>query len=186
MLLAFCFAKCVPSPAKARWTPVNVSQTLPFLPGFLTVHSACPCRSRSAEKEYCKQLIKCASVYSRLGLVVYCPNLTLCSSSSFSLTSLTIQHNGLKALMQFAVAQRVTCPQVLIQKHLLRLLSGRDLSIIMLACIWIFSAFMQYIYQEMTYYTDFECSLMKSSCLQHTCPNELIHNYQYYFKNLDF
>jgi E3 ubiquitin-protein ligase UBR1 len=33
------------------------------------------------------------------------------------------QHNGLKALMQFAVAQRMTCPQVLIQKHLVRLLS---------------------------------------------------------------
>lgn len=33
------------------------------------------------------------------------------------------QHNGLKALMQFAVAQRTTCPQVLIQKHLVRLLS---------------------------------------------------------------
>nr|XP_042132993.1 E3 ubiquitin-protein ligase UBR1 [Peromyscus maniculatus bairdii] len=33
------------------------------------------------------------------------------------------QHNGLKALMQFAVAQRITCPQVLIQKHLVRLLS---------------------------------------------------------------
>ncbi|OBS60397.1 hypothetical protein A6R68_08476 [Neotoma lepida] len=33
------------------------------------------------------------------------------------------RHNGLKALMQFAVAQRITCPQVLIQKHLVRLLS---------------------------------------------------------------
>lgn len=33
------------------------------------------------------------------------------------------QHNGLKALMQFAIAQRSTCPQVLIQKHLIRLLS---------------------------------------------------------------
>ncbi|ERE70843.1 E3 ubiquitin-protein ligase [Cricetulus griseus] len=33
------------------------------------------------------------------------------------------QHNGLKALMQFAIAQRITCPQVLIQKHLVRLLS---------------------------------------------------------------
>ncbi|KAL1785370.1 E3 ubiquitin-protein ligase UBR1 [Sigmodon hispidus] len=33
------------------------------------------------------------------------------------------QHNGLKALIQFAVAQRITCPQVLIQKHLVRLLS---------------------------------------------------------------
>ncbi|EHB10353.1 E3 ubiquitin-protein ligase UBR1 [Heterocephalus glaber] len=33
------------------------------------------------------------------------------------------QHNGLKALMQYAVAQRVTCSQVLIQKHLVRLLS---------------------------------------------------------------
>ncbi|GAB1286773.1 E3 ubiquitin-protein ligase UBR1 [Apodemus speciosus] len=33
------------------------------------------------------------------------------------------QHNGLKALVQFAVAQRTTCPQVLIQKHLVRLLS---------------------------------------------------------------
>ncbi|XP_052039314.1 E3 ubiquitin-protein ligase UBR1 isoform X2 [Apodemus sylvaticus] len=33
------------------------------------------------------------------------------------------QHNGLKALIQFAVAQRTTCPQVLIQKHLVRLLS---------------------------------------------------------------
>uniref|UniRef100_A0A2K6EIX3 E3 ubiquitin-protein ligase n=1 Tax=Propithecus coquereli TaxID=379532 RepID=A0A2K6EIX3_PROCO len=33
------------------------------------------------------------------------------------------QHNGLKALMQFAIAQRVTCPQILIQKHLVRLLS---------------------------------------------------------------
>nr|XP_004660942.1 E3 ubiquitin-protein ligase UBR1 isoform X1 [Jaculus jaculus] len=33
------------------------------------------------------------------------------------------QHNGLKALMQFALAQRITCPQALIQKHLLRLLS---------------------------------------------------------------
>ncbi|KAH0503276.1 E3 ubiquitin-protein ligase UBR1, partial [Microtus ochrogaster] len=34
-----------------------------------------------------------------------------------------LKHNGLKALVQFAVAQRVTCPQVLIQKHLVRLLS---------------------------------------------------------------
>ncbi|XP_021495068.1 E3 ubiquitin-protein ligase UBR1 isoform X1 [Meriones unguiculatus] len=33
------------------------------------------------------------------------------------------QHNGLRALMQFAVAQRITCSQVLIQKHLVRLLS---------------------------------------------------------------
>ncbi|KAB1277145.1 E3 ubiquitin-protein ligase UBR1 [Camelus dromedarius] len=33
------------------------------------------------------------------------------------------QHNGLKALMQFAIAQRITCSQVLIQKHLIRLLS---------------------------------------------------------------
>ncbi|KAK2500010.1 hypothetical protein MC885_010340 [Smutsia gigantea] len=33
------------------------------------------------------------------------------------------QHNGLKALMQFAIAQRGTCSQVLIQKHLIRLLS---------------------------------------------------------------
>uniref|UniRef100_A0A8C7BK94 E3 ubiquitin-protein ligase n=1 Tax=Neovison vison TaxID=452646 RepID=A0A8C7BK94_NEOVI len=33
------------------------------------------------------------------------------------------QHNGLKALMQFAIAQKITCPQVLIQKHLIRLLS---------------------------------------------------------------
>ncbi|KAG8505315.1 E3 ubiquitin-protein ligase UBR1 [Galemys pyrenaicus] len=33
------------------------------------------------------------------------------------------QHNGLKALIQFAVAQRITCPQVLIHKHLIRLLS---------------------------------------------------------------
>ncbi|OWK09428.1 UBR1, partial [Cervus elaphus hippelaphus] len=33
------------------------------------------------------------------------------------------QHNGLKALMQFAIAQRITCSQVLIRKHLIRLLS---------------------------------------------------------------
>ncbi|NXN30723.1 UBR1 ligase, partial [Nycticryphes semicollaris] len=32
------------------------------------------------------------------------------------------QHSGLKALVQFAAAQRTTSPQVLIQKHLLRLL----------------------------------------------------------------
>ncbi|XP_074145507.1 E3 ubiquitin-protein ligase UBR1 isoform X1 [Sminthopsis crassicaudata] len=33
------------------------------------------------------------------------------------------QHSGLKALVQFAVAQRITSPQSLIQKHLVRLLS---------------------------------------------------------------
>ncbi|XP_032917905.1 E3 ubiquitin-protein ligase UBR1 isoform X1 [Catharus ustulatus] len=32
------------------------------------------------------------------------------------------QHSGLKALVQFAAAQRTTAPQVLIQKHLIRLL----------------------------------------------------------------
>uniref|UniRef100_A0A8C6RL83 E3 ubiquitin-protein ligase n=1 Tax=Nannospalax galili TaxID=1026970 RepID=A0A8C6RL83_NANGA len=42
---------------------------------------------------------------------------------TWSTCAFTIQHNGLKALMQFAVAQRITCPQVLIQKHLVRLLS---------------------------------------------------------------
>uniref|UniRef100_A0A8C4M5C4 E3 ubiquitin-protein ligase n=1 Tax=Equus asinus asinus TaxID=83772 RepID=A0A8C4M5C4_EQUAS len=46
------------------------------------------------------------------------------------------QHNGLKALMQFAIAQRITCPQVLIQKHLIRLLSGRVFSELLLLLLF--------------------------------------------------
>lgn len=38
--------------------------------------------------------------------------------------SLALQHSGLKALVQFAAAQRTTSPQLLIQKHLIRLLGG--------------------------------------------------------------
>lgn len=39
--------------------------------------------------------------------------------------------------MQFAIAQRITCPQVLIQKHLIRLLSGRVSSELLLLCYYL-------------------------------------------------
>lgn len=41
--------------------------------------------------------------------------------------------------MQFAIAQRITCPQVLIQKHLIRLLSGRVFSELLLLCCYYMS-----------------------------------------------
>lgn len=49
--------------------------------------------------------------------------------------------------MQFAVAQRITCPQVLIQKHLIRLLSGRVSSELLLVCYYLHVFFPLYFCQ---------------------------------------